>query len=202
MRAASISVVFLAAGLVTSACSGEEPICTTPHPLIDNTQWSVVPLESDPFRITGAETSSTAPPHLGRCDESSMTAEDLGGEMSFSIITYVCGWATVEQTTKEQIRAGDPLFVRLWYYSQLNTEPAEANLLLAFEDEPFWNGTVPLPAMRAGLLTQAIAAPRDVPAGTPIRFHLANHGANSWNLIEVSVQRPIDCAALDGGAAP
>jgi hypothetical protein len=49
-----------------------------------------------------------------------------------------------------------------------------------------WQARVPIPS-GSGLLSPEWLASRELPAGTPVHFHLHNHGANSWSLIELSV---------------
>ena len=39
-------------------------------------------------------------------------------------------------------------------------------------------------------------APANIPAGTPLLFHVDNHGANEYNLIEVNILEPPENADL------
>jgi hypothetical protein len=44
---------------------------------------------------------------------------------------------------------------------------------------------IPIPKP-GGLIVRELRVERDIPAGAPVYFHLHNHGANSWALVEVS----------------
>lgn len=61
---------------------------------------------------------------------------------------------------------------------------------LALGDEVLVQRTVDVPT-QAELLDETATLDADVPAGTPICFHVNNHGTNSWNLFDVSLaERP------------
>jgi hypothetical protein len=44
---------------------------------------------------------------------------------------------------------------------------------------------IPIPRP-GGLIARQRTLERALPAGAPVYFHLHNHGANSWSLVEVS----------------
>lgn len=181
MRATAVVVALLATG----SCGGTEetPLCEVRTSLVDHTLWVPVPAESDPFRAEGEE-----------CDLDHMRAEDLTGEVSWTIETRGCRWGTVEQPVPFRVAAGDFVNYRLWYFSQTNFDAAEATLIVAVGDEPLWTRKVPLPASIGGLTYSSEPAPRDLEPGEMLRFHVENHGTNSWNLIEVTVSRMEPCA--------
>lgn len=165
------------------AACGSPKLCPTPQPITDQSlPWTPVPLEADPFALVPRT----------RCSTAAVTLEELGAEPTLTINTSVCTWSTMEQPSLLAVDAGEPLNVRIWYFSQTAVEPAMAKLLLAAGEDVFWSGEVPLPTSSA-LLAETFAAPMAIPLGTPIRFHLGNHGANSWNLIELSAQRMGEC---------
>ncbi len=53
-------------------------------------------------------------------------------------------------------------------------------------DRMLWTDTRPIPGP-AGLEATRVPLPEDVPAGTPIFFHVRNHGQNSYELLELSI---------------
>jgi hypothetical protein len=184
-------VALLVPLLVAGGCGGENPMvpmCEVRTSLIDHHAWTQVPVESDPFAAEGT-----------RCGDDRMRAEDLGGELSYTVETRGCRWGTVEQAVPMDIAAGETLNVRLWYFSQTNFDVAEASLLVALEDQPIWTRLVPLPAATGGLVFSSDPAPRAIRAGETVRFHVENHGTNSWNLIELTVSRMEPCSQ-DGGS--
>lgn len=74
----------------------------------------------------------------------------------------------------------------LWHFELSADEPAEAHAALLVDGMPFFEERIPIPQV-GGLISRQVRAARAIPAGTPIYFHLHNHGANSWSLVEVSV---------------
>jgi len=156
--------------------------------LVDHMMWTEVPSETDPFR-PATEWGR------GPCTRADMYYEDFEGEPSYTVVTQYCSWTTVEQPLLFDVAAGEPINVRVWCFSQTTEEVAEATLLVAAGEEPLWQRSVPLPAVTGELLFDTLPAPHALPSGTPVRWHLQNHGENSWNLIELSVTRRTPCAS-------
>jgi hypothetical protein len=206
-----------------SACNGsgstaDAALCEAKLSLVDQHLWTLLPDGTDPFRPPlpdgGQDAGDGADAGLpgdagdagaggsewgrGPCPETEMRYEDFGGEDSLTVYTRVCSWTTVEQPSLVSIQGGEPLNIRIWYFSQTTTEVAEALVLVAADDAPFWQATVPLPS-ESGLLFETFNAPADVLAGRPVRWHLRNHGSNSWNFLELTVTRRVPCGSVDGG---
>jgi hypothetical protein len=96
------------------------------------------------------------------------------------------------------VAAGEILNFRMWYFSQTNFDVAEAHIVVALGDQAMWTQRVPLPASTGGLAFSSEPAPRAIAAGEKLRFHVENHGTNSWNLIEVTVSRMEPCPESGG----
>lgn len=172
--------------LLGSACAGPE--CEEKNDLVDMTAWELMDPASDPF---------SPPSDVDLCDAEEVRMEPFGtaGPIALDVDTRRgCGWATVEQETTTDLLAGDEVQVRIFYFSQTSFPEAEAELVLAFDDEPFWSAVVPIPAP-SKLEAPLVPITNDVPAGTKVRFHVGNHGDNSWNLIELSRTRKVFCDA-------
>lgn len=175
--------------LVATGCGPDGPrLCETRTSLIDHASFVLLPPADDPFAPAG-------PGGRGPCTERDVHYELFELEPSVTVDTLACSWTTVQWSAAEPVAAGEPLNVRIWYFSQETFEVAEAELLLAAGDDPFWRATVPLPAVSGGLLATTLPAPADVATGAPLRWHLGNHGANTYNLIELTVARTAPCAA-------
>jgi hypothetical protein len=139
------------------------------------------------------------------CDDACHFPEFLQvGEFSYTSETGRCNYLTLVQETRQPIRAGDTLFVRLWHFALDSPTGGRAYMALQLGDRMLWDARLPIPC-RGGLVgfvaggdcidnpngvdadPAEFVADFDAPAGTPIYFHLQNHGANSYNLVEISV---------------
>jgi hypothetical protein len=182
-------VLVLVLGAACGDGGGPTPMCEVRTSLVNHDLWRPVPEETDPFRVDGLE----------RCREdhhpSQMHPEDFELERSYTIETKGCSWGTAEQPSLIPVAAGERLNFRLWYFSQDRFEVAEARLVVAAGAEPIYDDRVPLPVPfdQAGLSYQEIPSPRAIAAGEVLRFHVSNHGVNTWNLLEVSVTRLEPC---------
>jgi hypothetical protein len=94
----------------------------------------------------------------------------------------------VKQPTQRELAAGDLLKVRLWHFALSAPEPAEAHAALLVAGLRVLDERIAIPQPGA-LIVRQVRVERDVPAGALVYFHLHNHGANSWALVEVSVGR-------------
>lgn len=178
--------VLLACALAAPGCVGPE--CEEKVDIVDMSAWHLLDAASDPF---------SPPADAALCGAEEVRMEPFGdsGPIALDVDTRRgCGWATVEQETKADLIAGDEIQVRVFYFSQTSFPEAEAELVLALEDEAFWSVVVPIPA-QSTLEAPLVPIAQDVPAGTKIRFHVGNHGDNSWNLLELSRTREVYCDA-------
>lgn len=145
--------------------------------LIDHQLWKVAANELDPF---------SDGPVGARCEPRGVMSELLADEPVFSIDTGVCSYLTVTQPSQRDIAAGERIKVRLWHFALSAPTPAEAHAAVLVDGIPVLDERVPIPAP-GGLLSRELRVDRAVARGAPVHFHLHNHGANSWSLVEVSV---------------
>ena len=147
-----------------------------PGPLVDTESWTLVDAADDPFpdRIAQIE-----------CEAMGYGAEDFGGQRAFSVMTDQCNYLTVVQPAQREVCQGDPLVLRLWHFALFGPE-GEGHVALAIDGQMVWEERVAIPS-DSGLLVPKFDAPAPISIGTPIHFHLHNHGANSYSLLEVSL---------------
>ena len=92
--------------------------------------------------------------------------------------TDICDYVTLEQGLLRDVQAGERVVVDVWNLGLWAEERAVAHVSVQLGDARWeaW-ADIPSPAER----WQAVfEVERRLPAGTPIRLHLHNHGANSW----------------------
>lgn len=157
-----------------AACGSDAP---APRMLVDHARWSAVAPPDDPFDDRPAEVS---------CQEGGYGAEDFEGEASFSVLTGLCGYLTATQPALVSAAAGDSINVRLWHFDLTSPNPGEAHAAIVLEDTVIWEERVAIPS-KGAMLEASVELAVPVPADRPVYFHLHNHGANSWSLIELSV---------------
>lgn len=124
-------------------------------------------------------------PLTTRCDPSAHFAETLAAEPVFSVDTGGCAYLTVRQLTRSDVAVGEVIKVRLWHFELSAPEPAEAHAAIVIDGTSLLDERIAIPQPGA-LITAQMKAERAIPAGASVYFHLHNHGANSWSLVEVS----------------
>ena len=187
-RAAIIAVAWLVVGLVAGLVAGCDGGATSAGessgddgsavaiPLVDPWAWAAPQQADDLF-------ASMRPPEV-ECDPlRGMGVQETAWSTHFEINTGWCNYATVAQTTLEALEPGDTVEVRVWHF-ELTGGPAQAYLGVGLAGEVRFEQTIPIPSASAQVLgTIEITEP--LPAGTPIQFHVHNHGVNSWELIAI-----------------
>ncbi len=173
-------VAVLALSSVHLSCSEEQDLQAGTGSLIDHTLWDPVPANDDYFV---SPTSSEADCVAGEA----YLAEVFGQDLVFSVSTGECGSLTVEQPLMVDLPAGTWVEGRLWHFALDADEPATGWVAIALEGTIVWEHVVAIPA-GSGLLRIEWRAPRDMLSGESIRFHLQNHGDNSWHFIDLVVR--------------
>lgn len=144
--------------------------------LVEPEAWEIVAADEDPFPDRLPDAS---------CPEGTHMPELLGGEPGFSVDTGGCSYLTARQLALRDVVKGETLVARVWHFALSADESAEAHVALRIADTTVLDQTVPIPS-EGGLIAVELAAASAFAAGTPIFFHLHNHGDNSWSLVELS----------------
>lgn len=145
--------------------------------LVDHDLWRVAEPQEDPFRVHR--------PADIRCDATGRQAEDFAGTYSFGIDTALCAYTTVIQESATDLCPGDDVLVWLWRFALTGPEGANAHIAAMVGDELLFEDVIPIPAT-SGLKVETYTAKRFHPAGTPITFHIRNHGDNTYQLLEIA----------------
>ena len=113
-------------------------------------------------------------------------AWDVEGD-TFEVDTGSCTWGTFWQPAALGVRAGMPVDLVVWHLDLWAPEPATGLAGIALDGEIIWEETAEIPGDEA-IWSATVTAPRDVPAGAPVTFHVHNHGTNAWRISELSVE--------------
>ena len=156
-----------------------EPSGPSPSgPLVNLVDWTATESDQDPFLEFWSDQV--------HCTESDHGPETLAGVGAYSLQTGTCNWLTIEQPSLGAVRAGDRIRAAIWHFALSAPEPASARVGLATADGILAQmmESIPQPGRLIELDFRAQAA---IAEGTPIYFHISNHGANSWHLLEVQI---------------
>lgn len=172
-------VVFAAAVVVgLSACPEPVPLCEVADDAVTAKGWTFVPPDED--------TMWPAPAGAATCTLDDIQVQSFGVDDAIEVDTrFGCGWATVSQPTLVDMKAGDDVQVRVFYFSQATFPTAQAEVAIALDGEIVAATLIDIPTS-SGLYAPRFKLARDVPKGSTALFHVGNHGDNSWNLIELS----------------
>lgn len=138
--------------------------------------WELVPLADDPFAAEAVE-----PPLTGT--ETCAADAVLTESGMLEIDTDVCNFVTLRTTTVEEIRAGETVRVLFWNLALVADPPAVGVVELRLGGQTWWRHEAAIPGPEAIHKPKQVAS-RAFPKGTPVLFHVHNHGANSWRLLD------------------
>jgi hypothetical protein len=148
--------------------------------LIDNEVWETTDSDTDPY---------TDRPTQSDCPAGSHGIEELNGEVTYAVTTDFCDYLTLTQETSAEVLARDTLHYRVFHFGLTGPDSARAHVALRLGDQPLLDEWMDIPADSA-LHAGDVEAGRDFPAGTPVYFHVHNHGSNEYSIIELSAEAP------------
>lgn len=155
------------------------PLCEEKTPTVDPLGWTFVDNADDALW--------PAPAGAALCTAEEIQVQSFGEDDALEIDTrFGCGWATVSQPLQQDLRAGDDVQVRVFYFSQASFPEAQAEVAVALDGEIVVSELVDIPT-GSDLIAPRVTLTRDVAKGSLAHFHIGNHGDNSWNLIELAL---------------
>jgi hypothetical protein len=164
---------------------GSGPQCEEATALVAGDAWTFVEPNADVLWV--------APADAARCESSDLQVQTFGDDVALEVDTRLgCGWATAMQPLRADIVEGDELQVRVFYFSQATFPAAQAEVAIAIGADIVMRELVDIPT-ESGLIAPRLPVLRDATAGTPVQFHIGNHGDNSWNLVELSAITRVPC---------
>ena len=146
--------------------------------MVDPAAWAFVPNEQDPLW--------PAPEGAALCSADEIQVQNFGEDQAVEVDTrFGCGWATVEQPIGVDLKKGDELQIRVFYFSQASFPQDTAEVAIAIDGDVVSSTIVDIPTS-SDIIKPRVVVDRDIAAGSMALFHIGNHGDNSWNLIELS----------------
>jgi hypothetical protein len=158
-----------------AASAVEDPTEGTPTPLVQSTLWTQVAAPDDPL--------ADHRPAQVTCPLGAWLFEPQG----FEVNTGGCNYAMFVQPSRATVVPGATITASLYHYDLIADPPATAHVALLLGERVLWEREVEIPG-KANAFAIEVVADETVPAGTPVYFHLHNHGQNTWTLGAVEVE--------------
>jgi mono/diheme cytochrome c family protein len=144
--------------------------------LVDVASWNEQGRASDPL--------AAHRPAQVSCPANSWYEEDGALEVE----TGYCNYLSLVQPSKTDILPGDRLHLVLWHGDLAFEETATAHVAISIGGELVWEQAVKIPT-EAEIFDVKVPLDFDAPAGTPVEYHLHNHGYNTWTLLRLEIER-------------
>ena len=146
--------------------------------LVHNEAWEVVEPLVDDFAVSTQLSDECI-------QGDGFLSEVFGEDLIFSVDTGKCASVTVEQLLLNNLPAHAFVTGRVWHFSLSAEKPAMAWVAITIDDTLVWSEQIAIPA-DSGLILIKWRTALPFSAGAPIRFHVQNHGSNTWHLIDLS----------------
>jgi hypothetical protein len=143
-------------------------------PLIDHFEWQRYDAGLDPL-------AAHQPANIV-CPATAAFVEYDSFEVDTARCNYVLSW----HPAIRDVAVGTTVQLTMLHYDLLAAEPATAHLAIFFDDVLQWQTEIPIPSSGRAI-HETFTATRALRAGEPIRFHLHNHGGNTWLLHALDV---------------
>ena len=144
-------------------------------PLVTPMGWQQVAAADDPL--------ADHRPGAVECPLGAWVYEAQGLEVN----TATCNYGMFAQPALVDVAAGARLTASVYHFDLVAAEPATAHVALLIGDTVVWEENIAIPG-KANAFMIDLPAPQAWPKGTPVSFHLHNHGQNTWTIGEVEVE--------------
>jgi hypothetical protein len=145
--------------------------------LTDGHMWQIASDNTDPFRASIENRTLCGITDFG---------EEYGG---VEVSTQRCDYITLTQPLLFDVMDGSLLELNLWHSPLLSDELSQGMIVLQVDQTVLWIHELSIPAPAQSWTVQ-FPSPISMKAGTPLIFHVRNHGANSYTLHHLSVVHP------------
>lgn len=157
-----------------------------PVSLIDHNLWQhpTPGPGTDPFWPQDSAAAAAIKP----CPPEGIEVELEDIDSWVEVDTTSCGWATMSQPALVGAQPGDKLRIRVWRWKILDGDGGYSlHIHLGAPDalELIWAESLDVPG-KSGLWVGTYGVKAPIAPGTPVWWHVQNHGINTWNLIEIA----------------
>ncbi len=146
--------------------------------VIDHQAWQSVEAAADPFA------DHRPPEDELECGLAGWLIESN----TLEVDTNQCNYVTLTQPALVDMTPETPMRLEFRYFDLIAPAPATAHVALQVGDAIVWEREITIPGPAMVLNEDELTAQVEAPAGTPIYFHLHNHGQNTYTLDEVEAE--------------
>jgi len=165
----------MATSTATPTTAGTAPGGSEFVPLVLTMDWQQVPAADDPLALhRPAEVS---------CPLGAWLYEPTGLEIN----TATCNYAMFVQPSRAAIVQGARLRGSLYHFDLNSEPPATAHVAVMVGEAVLWEQEIAIPG-KANAYAIDLVLDFTADAGTPVYFHLHNHGQNTWTLGEIEIE--------------
>lgn len=140
--------------------------------LLDHSTWEKVERSEDPYK-------ELAPP--GPCNDVAYKLEDGVIEVE----TGICSFVTVRQPLKHALKKGDTLQLIYWHLQLTAASSAYGFFSLTLGTQRIHVNKIPIPSAPQ-VYEVNVPIKQSFAKGTPLYFHIHNHGSNTWKLLDLN----------------
>jgi hypothetical protein len=108
-------------------------------------------------------------------------------EQGLEVSTATCNYGMFTQPSLVDVAAGARLTASVYHFDLVAEEPATAHVALLIGEAVIWEEDIAIPGP-ANAFTIDLPAASAWPKGTPVYFHLHNHGQNTWTVGAIEVE--------------
>jgi hypothetical protein len=137
--------------------------------------WALLDADTDPYDDR---------PEYAECPDWAFGVEDE----VFEVRTDGCRYGTFVQDSLLNVPANATLRISIGHLGLFSREPAEAHVSLTTSTTELVELRIPIPSEEALHIIE-VQVDDDLPAGSPLYFHLHNHGSNTWRLLSIELLR-------------
>jgi hypothetical protein len=177
-RVARSLVAWLASGTLFAACAGSSPGGTASDAGSDAAAAPLNLLAVDRFVVLEPSSDPNADHRPMGCALGTPRVEDETLELETD--DCLLHWVGVPLT--DAVKAGERLRLVRTHSALAARVPADAHLRIDLEGDVILERTIPIPSADA-IDVDTVTPTRDHAAGSLLRVHLHNHGANNWRLV-------------------
>ncbi|MCA9713413.1 MAG: hypothetical protein H6713_14290 [Myxococcales bacterium] len=149
--------------------------------VLDHAAWRIAEAAEDPF-------ADHRPPE----DEIDCgVAGWLVESGALEVDTLRCNYLTLVQPVLEDLTPETPMRLEFRHFDLIAPAPATAHVAVQLGDAIIWEREIQIPGPAMVFSEDALTAGVMAPAGTPLYFHLHNHGQNTYTFASLEAELPV-----------